>query len=92
MSKKHPPFYTVRKAADKPFYEMIKMSDEMEPLATYQMVEGKGGSITCTCMAHKPWHRHCDILRKFQAEDRVNSGWFYAFDTDTWIPPLTQEA
>ncbi len=88
MAKVHS-IYTVKKSADKPFYEMVKMTEDYEHLETYQMVEGTGGAISCTCMAHKPWHRHCDILRKFQAENRVNSGWFFNFDTSTWIPPVS---
>lgn len=84
--------YTVKKGVSVPFYDMVKMTEDYEVVAVYQMVEGKGGAISCTCPAHKPWHKHCDILRLFQVENRINSGWFYNHDTSTWIPPITQEA
>lgn len=80
--------YTVKKSDANPFYDMVKMTADYEHVATYQMVEGKGGSISCTCPAYKPWHKHCDILRLFQAEERVNSGWFYNPETKTWIEPI----
>lgn len=83
--------YTVKKQADKPFYDMVKMNTDYEYIITYQMVEGRGGAISCTCPAHKPWHKHCDILRKFQAEERVNTGWFYNPETSKWIEPIQQE-
>jgi hypothetical protein len=89
---KKPNLYTVKQQAGKPFYDMVKFSPTMEVEAVYQMVEGKGGAISCTCPAHKPWHKHCDILRRFQAEGRINSGYFFDWTSQEWLPPInTQE-
>lgn len=95
-NKKIPPLakqtlYTVNKRVKDPFYECVKFDLDMNVLAVYQMVEGSGGAITCTCPAHKPWHKHCEVLRLFQAEERINSGWRYNYDTAIWIPPITDE-
>jgi hypothetical protein len=90
MPKAHS-IYTVRSQLTSTgtlLYKMTKMTDDYEVQAVYDMVEGKGGAISCTCPAHKPWHKHCDILRAFQAEERVNSGYAYDFDRKAWIPPI----
>lgn len=70
-------------------FQLAKMSEELEVLAVYTLTETKVGSaLHCDCPAHKPWCRHCDMLRKFQAEERVNTGWMYRFEKNEWVPPL----
>jgi hypothetical protein len=88
MPKAHS-MYNVRLGKNPGAYVVHKVSEDFEPLDTYYISESSGGGLTCTCPAHKPWCRHMDVLRKFQAEERVNTTWHYIFDTKTWIPPLT---
>lgn len=80
--------YAVRQLSATQFV-VSKLGEDFIPSATYNIFENpKSGALACDCPAYKPWCRHCDILRKFQAEGRINSGWFYNFDTKEWIPPL----
>jgi hypothetical protein len=85
--------YTVRTGKEPEWFTVSKMSQDYEPQAIYNIQEVKGGGMHCDCPAHKPWCRHMDVLRKFQAEERVNSGWFFNHDLNKWIEPIpTEEA
>lgn len=81
--------YTVR--SSKPhMYEVSKLSTEMEPLSAYVISEHeKGAGLTCSCPARKAWCRHCEILRLFQGEGKVNTGWMFDFDNKKWTQPNT---
>jgi hypothetical protein len=73
-------------------YQMFKLAaSDLETLATYNIQESASGTLHCDCPAHKPWCRHCDMLRKFQAEERIGKGWMYDYDKKSWIPPYTPE-
>jgi len=96
MSKKPKPqtLYTVKKGSSNPdavVFTVSKLSEDFEVLALYSIAEHRQ-SLVCNCPAHKPWCRHCEILRLFQGEQRVNSGWMYNYDQKTWIQPITNEA
>lgn len=82
--------YTISAGKNPGAYVVGKMSEDYEPLATYYITE-EGKALTCTCPAHKPWCRHMDVLRVFQAEERVGSGYFYIPESKTWIAPIQQE-
>lgn len=74
-------------------YVISKLSeDDLEVLASYHITEAASGTLHCDCPAHKPWCRHCDMLRKFQAENHIDRGWLYSFDKDKWIPPVSIES
>lgn len=87
MAKTH--IYTVRSGKNPGAYTISKMTQDFEPVAEYHLSDEPSGSVYCDCPAHKPWCRHKDMLRKFQAEEKVNSGWFYDHDKEKWIPPLS---
>lgn len=81
-------FYTCQAGKNVGAYVVGKLTDDFEVLATYYIDESEAGGLTCNCPARKPWCRHCEILRKFQAEEKVGLGWFFNFDADQWIPPI----
>lgn len=81
--------YSVNKGKNVGAFVVGKLTEEFEVLATYYISESEAGGLTCSCPARKDWCRHCEILRKFQAEEKVGSGWFYNFDKGAWLPPLT---
>lgn len=68
-------------------YVVVKMDEDLNPLQYYYIVESSAGGLVCSCPAHKPWCRHMDMLRLFQAENRIGKGWRYNFDTKEWIEP-----
>ena len=69
-------------------FTISKLSEDLEVLGSYTLTESGSGALHCDCPAHKPWCRHCAMLRLFQAEERVGLGWFYRFETEEWVPPL----
>ncbi len=76
-------------------YEVSKLDEDLNLQETYLVSEigGQGsGSLVCTCFAGAKNCRHQKMLRKFQAEDRIDSGWRYSFDKDKWFPPINVEA
>lgn len=79
--------YTVNAGRNEGAYVVGKLTEEFEVLATYYISESDAGGLICSCPARKAWCRHCDILRKFQAEERIGLGWFYNFDKAKWLPP-----
>lgn len=91
---KQPSRYQVRIASTKEaqpgsaLYEVDKLTEDFELQAKYYVQESSAGGLTCTCPAHKPWCRHMDVLRAFQAEERIGTNYSYIFDTKTWIEPL----
>lgn len=86
--------YSCRIGAGSPVgqsYIIGKLDEDLDVLATYTLVENASGSLHCTCPAYKPWCRHMDMLRKFQAEEHIGDGYLYNFDGKAWIPPVTGE-
>ena len=81
--------YSIQATAIPNQYICSKLDPDFEVVGSYTMVENASGSLHCDCPAYKPWCRHCDILRKFQAEERVGKGWFYIPETNVWLPPMT---
>ena len=79
--------YTIRSAAPNQ-YLCSKLSPDYEVLGAYTLTESDRGTLHCDCPAYKPWCRHCDMLRKFQAEEKVGSGWFYIPETKEWVEPI----
>lgn len=91
MAKPKPQIlYTIKSMSVPNQYQISKMSKDLEVLAAY-VIREEGHSLICTCPARKPWCKHCEILRLFQAEQKINLGWFLDFDTKEWIPPVTLE-
>lgn len=83
--------YTVRSGKNPGAFVCLKMTEDLEPKATYYVSEAGPSGLVCNCPAYKPWCRHMDILRVFQAEERVDSGYLYNLDKKTWIPPFTTD-
>lgn len=82
--------YSCRTGAQPLTYIISKLSEELEVLSFYTLTEPKVGSaLHCDCPARKGWCRHCDMLRKFQAEERIDTGWMYRFENSEWVPPAT---
>lgn len=87
MAKTH--VYTCKSGTKPNQFLIAKMSEDLEVLATYTLTETRaGGALHCDCPAHKPWCRHCDMLRKFQAEERVDTGWMWRHEKNEWVPPM----
>lgn len=83
--------YAVKTGKNPQSFVIGKLDEDFNVLANYYIEEGNGGALSCNCPAHKPWCRHCDILRKFQAEERVNTTWMYDWDNNKWFPPLSNQ-
>ena len=67
---------------------------ENDKVETYYISEAgaRGQNLVCTCFAgNKPTCRHRQMLRLFQAEDKIGKGWLYHFDKKEWIEPQTPE-
>jgi hypothetical protein len=81
--------YTVR-GREKGLFEVIKFDEDLNPEETYHISEldELGASVICTCFAgSKPTCRHRQMVRVFQAENRIDSGWMYNFDKKQWFKP-----
>ena len=86
--------YTIRSTSDTT-YTVIKFDEDLNPEGEiYHISEigPTGSQMVCTCPAGaKHTCRHRQMLRLFQAEDRIDKGYFYKFDKKLWYPPLTGE-
>lgn len=72
-------------------YAVIKCDEDYNQEEQY-FVSEVGNEMICTCFAGgRPTCRHRQMLRKFQAEERVGQRWYYQFDKQKWIPPVTLE-
>jgi hypothetical protein len=62
-------------------YLMTKWSDDLDLEASYVL-----GSSNCTCAAgtHSRHCRHKEMKSIFINQGRVNSEWFYNYDTGKW--------
>lgn len=70
-------------------FAIKKFDEDLNFVETYYMSEVSTHSIICGCPAGgRPTCRHRKMLRIFQAEQKIDSGWFYHFDKDSWIEPL----
>lgn len=92
MGKKS--LYTIRATSDST-YSITKLDEDLNPEGEiYHISElgPTGADMICTCPAGaKPTCRHRQMLRLFQAEDRIDKGWLYHFDKKQWIPPINLE-
>lgn len=70
-------------------YEVKKFDSDFNFVESYYMSE-VGHSIICGCPAGgRPTCRHRKMLRIFQAEEKIDTGWMYQFDKELWHKPLT---
>lgn len=85
--------YTVRQTTPgDSVYEVLKFNRDFDLEGTYHISDLPGGSMICSCFAgHRSTCRHRQMLRKFQAEDYVNKGYFFNYDRNQWIPPSNPE-
>lgn len=86
--------YTIKSTSDSTYSVAKFDSDLMLDGELYHVSEiGPGGAnMVCTCPAGgRPTCRHRQMLRLFQAENRVNSGWFYHFDKKQWVKPISED-
>lgn len=85
--------YTVRQTLPGDVvFEVLKFTKNLDHEATYYISDLPNGAMICNCPAgNKPTCRHQQMLRKFQAEERVNKGYFFNHDKDKWLPPNNPE-
>ena len=70
-------------------YRVAKFDEDLNFLEEYNLTELPGGAMICNCPAGgRPTCRHRKMLRIFQAQKRIDSGWFLNFDKDTWTRPI----
>lgn len=91
MGKKD--LYTIRQnKPDDVTYECVKVDPDSTSVQVYHISDLPGGAMICTCPAGgRPTCRHRQMLRLFQAEERINSGWMYQFDSKKWFEPQTDD-
>jgi hypothetical protein len=78
--------YTVR--AFEHGWRVTKFDSDLNVESSYAMLDEPKG-VACECPQAARGHcRHIDILGMFQAEGRVNSGWFLDLDSGEWVPPI----
>jgi hypothetical protein len=64
-------------------YTITKFDADLNPLHTYTMAS----PTECTCPQatnRQAWCRHNDMARRFLGLDRVDSEWFYCYETGKW--------
>jgi hypothetical protein len=64
-------------------YTITKFDTDLNPLHTYTMAS----PTQCTCPQatnRQAWCRHADMARRFLGLDRVDSEWFYCYETSKW--------
>lgn len=69
-------------------FKITKFDSDLNPESSYDM-SLSGFGWTCTCPAsHRKDCRHRKMAPVMV--DRVDTGWFYDFDTKLWCDPLGQ--
>jgi len=81
--------YTVRTRRTDSFL-ISKLSEELEVLDSY-VIRKHRNALTCSCMSHKPYCKHMDILEIFEKNKKINTGSFYDFEKSKWEPPVSYE-
>lgn len=82
--------YTVDNFQGQPGIYTVRKFDEGSGILveTYTVSEITESAMVCTCFAGgRPTCRHRQMLRLFQAEERVGQGWMYKYDAKIWVPP-----
>ncbi len=72
-------------------YDILKMSEDLEPGGMYHISVAPNKSMTCTCYAGHKFCRHKKMFLEFTRLNRIGSGWSYSFDKNKWFPPITAE-
>lgn len=90
--------YTVRKRGAYT-YHVIKFDDDFNVI----IVDGqfhktvrrnlKSGVWSCTCMGQQKHFscRHITIVKMFEKDNRLDTGYFYDYEFDLWYPPIPFE-
>ena len=90
MGKQH--IYTIWAMKEPTAFRVSKFDMDYNAIEQYYVNElpGNHGAMVCSCPA-KTRHtcRHREMLRIFQAEDRISSGMFYNYDTKKWYPAIS---
>jgi hypothetical protein len=60
---------------------MAKFSDDLELEASYIL---NGNDCTCPAGMHRKYCRHKEMKDIFTRQGKINSEWFYNYDTDKW--------
>lgn len=84
-----PTLYSVRRL-DNNAYRITKFDGHFNVLKHYGVFEYKRlVKYLCTCPAGENLDecKHKHMLRKFIAEHKVDTGWFYDFDAQSWERP-----
>lgn len=85
MGKEH--VYNVKSTKDSTdVFIVTKFDEDLTPVDSYHISELHGGGMICQCPAgSKPTCRHRQMLRLFQAEQRVDSPYIYHYDKKKWL-------
>jgi hypothetical protein len=72
-------------------YRMVKFDEHLNVEATYDMRLWHG-HIGCSCFqASRPTCRHRDMAERFIAAGAINTGRFWNYDEQQWLPAIVME-
>ena len=72
-------------------YRMVKFDQLLNVESTYDMPLFNG-HIGCSCFqASRPTCRHRDMIERFITAQAIDTGRFYDYDGQQWLPALTHE-
>ena len=85
-------FYKVLLPEGAMLYEVLKFDQDLNFIEQYYITDvGDAGAMVCNCPAgSRSTCRHRKMVRIFQAEERVNTNWFYNFDKKQWYRPKVE--
>jgi len=71
-------------------YRMVKFDDWFNVETSYLLYQPYNKYYyVCNCFqSNKPSCRHREMLSMFIKEKKVNTGWFYNYDTKVWERPV----
>lgn len=68
-------------------FKITKFDSDLNPESSYDISRSGSYEWTCTCPAsHRSTCRHRQMVPLMV--DRVDTGWFYNFDSKLWVDPL----
>lgn len=72
-------------------YRIVKFDDDFNVIEQYVMTErSAGGFVDCPCkegLRHNTC-RHRTMLDFFRQVKKVDTGWFYDYGRNKWVPPI----
>jgi hypothetical protein len=70
-------------------YRMVKFDQDINVEAVYEITYRRG-RFYCDCPqgGKSPTCRHRDMIPVFTSHKAVNTGKFYDYENDKWLPPI----